>query len=95
MQAKAFADVAGKYEDKIGDESITKPKEECNCTAGWYIDQFARVSKENEELRNIIKSLKHEDKTGDESMVHNFVSRLSEKEKENWRELFKELDKNI
>lgn len=50
LQAKAFADVAGKYEDKI---------------------------------------------VGDESMVHNFISRLSEKEKENWRELFKELDKNI
>jgi hypothetical protein len=49
LQAKAFADVAGKYEDKIGDELL----------------------------------------------VHNFVSRLSEKEKENWRELFKELDKNL
>lgn len=49
LQAKAFADVAGKYEDKIGDELL----------------------------------------------VHNFVSRLSEKEKENWRELFKELDKKF
>jgi hypothetical protein len=50
LQAKVFASVAGKYEDKI---------------------------------------------VGDESMVHNFISRLSEKEKENWRKLFKELDKNI
>jgi hypothetical protein len=50
LQAKVFASVAGKYEDKI---------------------------------------------VGDESMVYNFISRLSEKEKENWRKLFKELDKNI
>ena len=38
---------------------------------------------------------KYEDKTSDELLLHKFVSRLSEKEKENWRELFKELDKNI
>lgn len=38
---------------------------------------------------------KYEDKIGDELLVHKFVSRLSDKEKENWRELFKELDKNF
>lgn len=29
--------------------------EKCdNCTASWYIEQFARVSKENEELRKAL-----------------------------------------
>lgn len=34
---------------KMQADQLAKP---CNCTASWYIDQFARVSKENEELRN-------------------------------------------
>ena len=59
-----------------------------------YLDQV----KENVKLQAKVladSAGKYEDKTGDELLVHNFVSRLSEKEKENWRELFKELDKNI
>jgi hypothetical protein len=59
-----------------------------------YLDQV----KENVKLQAKVladSAGKYEDKTSDELLVHNFVSRLSEKEKENWRELFKELDKNF
>lgn len=36
---------------KMGWDAAAASDKKCDCTAGWYIEQFARVSKENEELR--------------------------------------------
>ena len=55
LQAKAFADVAGKYEDKIGDESLTNEFEKI----------MSNLSEEGKEhwrkfIRKLIKELDNE-----------------------------------